>query len=118
MKNLISTILLRTALHWAAKRNHLEIARYLLNSGADKNSKSFAKETPADLSTSPAMLNLLGSPLKESKLEEREPSSIIPHYLNQPNQQYKVDLLEEKQIASVPLHTSLPLKGIYNQRPK
>jgi len=58
----------RTALHWAAKRNQLEIAQYLVDNGADISTQSFSKEVPADLTTNPALTNLLGSPKMKSDL--------------------------------------------------
>ena len=88
----------RTALHWAAKRNHLEVAHCLLLNGADKMLESFAKEIPADLSTSPALLNLLGSPKMKAKVVEETQSgatsktmaaAITPHYMSLPNLGYQ-----------------------------
>jgi len=80
-----------TALHWAAKRNHLEVAHCLLVNGADKTVESFAKEIPADLSNSPAVLSLLGSPKLKVKSEETQSTtnnSITPHYMSLPNLGY------------------------------
>ncbi|KAI9555113.1 hypothetical protein GHT06_017628 [Daphnia sinensis] len=88
-----------TALHWAAKRNQLDVAHCLLTNGAEKNVESFAKETPADLSTSPAILNLLGSPLMRTKTEEAEQNTITPHYLAQSNTGYKVDTHEPTKLS-------------------
>jgi hypothetical protein len=94
--------MVRTALHWAAKRNQLDVAHCLLTNGADKTMESFAKETPADLSTSPAVLNLLGSPMTKEKPEESDKNEITPHYLAHLNSGYKVDLQEHSRI-SMPL---------------
>lgn len=92
-----------TALHWAAKRNQLDVAHCLLTNGADKKLESFAKETPADLSTSPAILNLLGSPLTKDKPEEVDKNEITPHYLaSHFNSGYKVDLQEHTRISTPP----------------
>ena len=109
---MISHVLIyRTALHWAAKRNHIGIAHCLITNGADKNLESFAKETPADLSTSPAVLNLLGSPLMKNKSDESsESNAITPHYLTQSTTGYKVDLQEQNR--------SLPGRVIGNQKGK
>lgn len=90
----------RTALHWAAKRNHLDVAHYLLSNGADKDIESFAKELPADLATSPAVLNLLGSPKTKAKTEDIDKDSFIPHYLSKPVYGYKVDLDDHSKAAS------------------
>ena len=42
--------LYRTALHWAAKRNHVAVVKYLLERGADKEIKNNNNEQPAQLS--------------------------------------------------------------------
>jgi len=84
-----------TPLHWAAKRNHLDIAHYLITNGADTNAESFSKEKPADLTTSPAILNLLGSPTTKKDASENLESVIVPHYLTSPNTGYKVNLNEQ-----------------------
>jgi len=94
--------MLRTALHWAAKRNQLDVTHCLLTNGADKTLESFAKETAADLSTSPAVLNLLGSPMTKDRSEEVDKNEITPHYLAHLNSGYKVDLQEHTRI-SMPL---------------
>lgn len=100
----------RTALHWAAKRNHLDVAHFLLTNGADKTMESFAKEIPADLTTSPALLNLLGSPkIRISpKSEENESSpSFTPSYLSQPNMGYQpITDYEPIVNKSIPFSTS------------
>lgn len=87
-------------MHWAAKRNHLDVAHYLLNNGADKDVESFAKELPADLATSPAVLNLLGSPKTKAKSEELDKNTFIPHYLTQPEYSYKLDLDDHQKVLS------------------
>ena len=92
--------LFRTALHWAAKRNHMDVALFLVTNGADKNLESFAKEIPADLSSSPAVLNLLGSTKVRIPKEEAESSSIIPSYLAQSNIGYKINLQEHSNQSS------------------
>ena len=92
--NLSCNLKKRTALHWAAKRNQLDVAHCLLTNGANKDLESFAKEIPADLSTSPAVLNLLGSPKLRNKAEETE-GSIIPHYLAHPASGHKVEVQEQ-----------------------
>ena len=40
-----------TALHWAAKRNHLNIVNKLLNHGADRSIKTNKGELPAALTS-------------------------------------------------------------------
>ena len=74
----------------------MDIAHFLLTNGADINAESFSKEKPADLTTSPAILNLLGSPTtKKEVCEESEPSTFTPHYLSLPNTAHKVNLNDQ-----------------------
>jgi len=72
--------------------------------------ESFAKEIPADLTTSPALLNLLGSPkIRISpKSEENESSpSFTPSYLSQPNTGYQpITDYEPIVNKSIPFSTS------------
>ena len=71
------------------------MAHCLLQNGADKALESFAKEIPADLTTSPAILNLLGSPKMRVKSEETQSgatgatTAITPHYMSLPNLGYQ-----------------------------
>ena len=58
----------------------------LLTNGADMKVKSFSDESSADLTTSPAVVNLLSSNMKT---DARAPANgrdlpIIPHYLSHP----------------------------------
>lgn len=50
----------RTALHWAAKRNHSSIVSYLLLHGADKYMKTNTGETASQLSSFTDIKNMLG----------------------------------------------------------
>ena len=85
-----------------------------MSNGADLNAESFAKEKPADLTTSPAILNLLGSPkMKNDCKDETECLPIVPHYLSSPSTGYKVDLHDQPQ-KSVKLSNgdeNVPTKG-------
>lgn len=76
------------------------MAHYLLSNGAEKDLESFAKELPADLATSPAVLNLLGSSKTKAKTEDINQDSFIPHYLSKPDYGYKVDLDDHSKAAS------------------
>ncbi|KAG7189466.1 hypothetical protein KM043_017161 [Ampulex compressa] len=51
-----------TALHWACKGGHFDVAYLLITHGADKDSKSDIGETPASLCTNPDILPLLSIP--------------------------------------------------------
>ena len=84
-----------TALHWAAKRNHLNIVNKLLNHGADKGIKTNKGEIPASLTSENVIKVLLSAninannsspaPVKEEKL------AITPNYIKNPVLGYKVD---------------------------
>ena len=50
----------RTALHWAAKRGHVPVVKYLLDSGADRELKDSNAQLPADVTNSPDVISLLG----------------------------------------------------------
>ncbi|ORX57127.1 hypothetical protein BCR36DRAFT_402326 [Piromyces finnis] len=57
-----------TALHWAVTRNHIAVAQYLLNNGADPTIKNTKGELPSDLSKSEEMSKILNAELpKEIK---------------------------------------------------
>ena len=55
-----------TALHWAAKRNHLNIVNLLCNHGADKNIKTNKGELPASLTSEGVIKVLLSANLNAS----------------------------------------------------
>lgn len=78
----------RTALHWACKRNHTSVVRFLIANGADINIKTFNDESVASLASSEEALLLLDCSLEEvaEKLmvESQGSLPIIPHYLKNP----------------------------------
>ena len=81
-----------TALHWAAKRNHLNIVNKLLNHGADKSIKTNKGEIPASLTSEnvikvllSANVNTSPAPAKEEKL------AITPNYIKNPPVAYQVE---------------------------
>jgi len=87
-----------TALHWAAKRNHLNIVNKLLNHGADKSIKTNKGEIPASLTSEnvikvllSANVNTSPAPAKEEKL------AITPNYIKNPVLAYKVDTSSPKE---------------------
>ncbi|PSN53619.1 hypothetical protein C0J52_00903 [Blattella germanica] len=72
----------RTPLHLAAKNNHVDIARALLNAGADPEGKDDRKNTALHLaaeSAEPEMIKLLVS--SGSKLESRNEAGETPLYV-------------------------------------
>lgn len=83
-----------TALHWAAKRNHLNIVNKLLNHGADKSIKTNKGEMPASLTSEGVIKVLLSanlpspSPPAPAKMEEK--LAITPNYIRSPVLGYKV----------------------------
>jgi len=97
-----------TALHWAAKRNHLNIVNLLCNHGADKSISTNKGELPAQLTSEgvikvllSANLNKLGStpPVKTVKKEEN--LAITPNYIRSPPLGYKVDTKDSREQAAV-----------------
>jgi len=90
-----------TALHWAAKRNHLNIVNLLCNHGADKNVATNKGEVAAQLTSEGVIKVLLNAqasklaplpaaPAKETKL------AITPNYIKNPPVAYQVDLSEKE----------------------
>jgi len=90
-----------TALHWAAKRNHLNIVNLLCNHGADKNVTTNKGEVAAQLTSEGVIKVLLNAqasklaplpaaPAKETKL------AITPNYIKNPPVAYQVDLGEKE----------------------
>jgi len=90
-----------TALHWAAKRNHLNIVNLLCNHGADKNVTTNKGEVAAQLTSEGVIKVLLNAqasklaplpaaPAKETKLP------ITPNYIKNPPVAYQVDLSEKE----------------------
>jgi ankyrin repeat protein len=57
----------RTALHWAAKRNHSQVVNYLLENGASKEIQAHDKSTPADVCSNDLLQELLQSTTSDSK---------------------------------------------------
>lgn len=58
-----------TALHWAAKRNHVDIVSFLLDCGASSSIASYNGEMPANVSTSREIKELL---LKDKQSTEND----------------------------------------------
>lgn len=91
-----------TALHWAAKRNHLNIVNLLCNHGADKNIPTNKGEVAAQL-TSEGVIKVLLNAMKGStpkphiKREESVKLPITPNYIRHPPLAYEVDIGERRQ---------------------
>jgi len=87
-----------TALHWAAKRNHLNIVNLLCNHGADKTVKTNKGEVAAEL-TSEGVIKVLLNATGGSKLAPIAPKEskesklpITPNYIKNPPVAYQIDL--------------------------
>lgn len=111
---------LRTALHWACKRNHTSVIRFLIANGADINLKTFKEESAASIASSEEALLLLGcSPEKVvEKLTVNSQSDlpIVPHYLKNPPFPYGEIICEDSQgtpgrDSSCHLHTGSRVDG-------
>ena len=80
-------VVCRTALHWASKRNHVEIVKHLLESGALPSITNHTGQLPANLTTSQDILNLLtvqssDSPVKPHANESQDTSFALPFVPN------------------------------------
>ncbi|XP_014207388.1 ankyrin repeat domain-containing protein 40 isoform X1 [Copidosoma floridanum] len=78
-----------TPLHWACKRNYLDVVALLLKSGADRNVKSDKGATPASVSTNPYILQLLAD---SSSTCLQDSPSFAPAYLKNPPLSSRVDM--------------------------
>jgi len=110
-----------TALHWAAKRNHLNIVNLLCNHGADKNIPTNKGEVAAQLTGEGVIKVLLnamkggggqaaasannpasngGSPAPAKPTVKEEKLAITPNYIRNPPLAYQVDLGEARNTKS------------------
>ncbi|XP_053564440.1 ankyrin repeat domain-containing protein 40 [Bombina bombina] len=74
-----------TCLHWACKRNHIQVVSYLLESGADKDMFTSKGEKPFELTSKKDIKKLLG--VEDLVDEEVKPASelpFVPNYLANP----------------------------------
>lgn len=88
-------------MHWACKRNYLDVVVLLLKSGADKNVKSDKGETPASVSSNPYIAQLLGaSPEFCKSSQDQEAPTFVPNYLkNTPlNRKVEVNIPQEETV--------------------
>lgn len=79
-------------MHWACKRNYLDVVVLLLKSGADKSIKSDKGETPASVSTNPCILQLLGASPEFCKIVDQEASTFVPNYIKNAPISRKIEL--------------------------
>lgn len=91
-----------TALHWAAKRNHLNIVNLLCNHGADKAISTNKGELPAQLTSEgvikvllSANQNKLSSTPQAKPIKKEDSLPITPNYIRSPPLGYKVDTREQ-----------------------
>jgi len=113
-----------TALHWAAKRNHLNIVNLLCNHGADKNIATNKGEVAAQLTSEGVIKVLLNAqasklaPLPPVPTKEKEASKlpITPNYIKNPPVGYQVDLADKSQPAVVEKKAKLDVGEIQQRR--
>ena len=75
-----------TALHWAAKRNHKNIVKYLIREAkADTTIKNNKGELAADLTTDQEIRTLLGAEGSPSLSVLQKTLPIVPNYLKHPD---------------------------------
>ncbi|KAH3860699.1 ankyrin repeat domain-containing protein 40-like [Dreissena polymorpha] len=70
-----------TALHWACKRNHVNVVKYLLDHGADKDVQNTSKELPAQLTNTAEIRHILDY---SGGNKDGKPLPITPSYLKYP----------------------------------
>lgn len=84
-----------TGLHWACKRDHVEVVRLLLTKGADIDIENNQAQKPAHLTTNLQILQLLGAEgptTCEGTAGNEESLPITPNYLSNPPNDYKVQV--------------------------
>lgn len=97
---LIPNFYCRTALHWACKRNHISVIRFLISNGADISVKTFNGESAANLASSQEAFLLLDCHLEEmAEVEAVSDLPIVPHYLKNPPFPYS-DVLQGEDAGS------------------
>ena len=98
----------RTALHWASKRNHVNVVEYLISNGADVETTTNYGQKAADLSTNTKIVDLLGGKFDachilllqfikilkfqlsgdiddlEKRLTTKKPETFVPNYIANP----------------------------------
>ena len=86
-----------TALHWAAKRNHLNVVNLLCNHGADKSISTNKGELPSQLTSEGVIKVLLSANLNKAAtpkvVKKEENLAITPNYIRSPPLGYKVSIV-------------------------
>ena len=82
-----------TALHWAAKRNHKKVVKYLVEeANVDPAIRTISGELAADLTSDQEIRNILGAETSINPLSASQvPLPIVPNYLKSPNFFYADD---------------------------
>ncbi|XP_022252928.1 ankyrin repeat domain-containing protein 40-like [Limulus polyphemus] len=78
-----------TPLHWAAKRGHAPVVKYLLSQGAETYRTSNKGETPAAVAMNEEIRSLLGGDKNNS--DNKPTLAITPGYIAYPPLAYQVD---------------------------
>ncbi|XP_078379610.1 ankyrin repeat domain-containing protein 40-like [Oculina patagonica] len=73
-----------TPLHWAAKRGHASIVKYLVEQGADATALTSKGETAAQLSSDTGIKQMLGEGNSMGQSTVTETLPIVPNYLRNP----------------------------------
>lgn len=73
-------------MHWACKRNFIDIVLLLLQNGADKNILSANGKTASSVCTNPRILQVLGVSADTPQLytAEKESTAFVPNYIRNP----------------------------------
>ena len=74
-----------TPLHWAAKRGHANIVKYLIKEGVDTAVLTKKGETAAQLASDESIIHLLGADENVAVNSSNEALPIVPNYLRNPD---------------------------------
>lgn len=74
-----------TPLHWATKRGHANIVKYLIKEGVDTTVLTKKGETAAQLASDETIRNMLGADQNVAVNSSNEALPIVPNYLRNPD---------------------------------